>query len=140
MKKFAPALLASLIFSACAPSTPQTRIQRSPEKFAALSQSEQSLVQRGQLARGMSADAVLLAWGAPDRRYEGFRNALPTERWDYLADRPIYTHSSFGYYGYGSRAYSHFGMALEPDVIFVPYQYASAWFIKGRVDAWERGR
>ncbi len=88
----------------------------------------------------MSPDAVVLAWGAPDNRYEGFRNSMPTQRWDYLADRAIYTQSSFGYYGYGRRSYSHLGFGLEPDVIFVPYQYASVWFVNGRVDAWERGR
>ena len=65
MKKFLTALSAGLSLASCVPSTPQTRIQQNPQKFEALSAKHRTLVQQGQIARGMSPDAVYLAWGGP---------------------------------------------------------------------------
>lgn len=59
------ALAAALILAGC--STPQTRINRSPEVFARLSPHEQELIQQGQVEVGFSAEAVRLALGEPDR-------------------------------------------------------------------------
>jgi len=43
MKKFAFGLLAAVIFASCAPSTPLARIEKNPEKFAALGSEDQDL-------------------------------------------------------------------------------------------------
>lgn len=146
MKILMAAVLAALVFPSCAPSTPQARIEREPEKFAALGQRDQSLVQQGKLARGMSPDAVTLAWGVPDQRFEGSKNSKHSERWDYAASRPVYSTPYFGGFGYGyggSGPYgrgSYSGFALGPEVAYVPYRFASVWFVSGRVDSWERSR
>lgn len=146
MKLCITPLLLSLVFSACAPSTPQARIEKYPEKFAALDKREQTLVQQGQIDRQMSMDAVMLAWGAPDRRFEGSRDSKMTERWDYATAVPVYS-PSFGYgafgYGcgrYGRRDFYGGGFALGPEITYVPQRVASVWFIDQRVDSWERLR
>ena len=141
MKIKASALLACLIFSSCAPSTPQARIDREAGKFASLSPKEQSLVREGKIARGMSPDAVVLAWGAPGRRFSGSRGATITERWDYSASRPVYTHNFSGNHGfnrYGPFGDSGLTPALGPDVTYIPHNVASVWFADQRVDSWER--
>lgn len=148
MKLRIPLLLLSLVFSACAPSTPQARIQKYPEKFAALDPREQALVQQGQIDRQMSMDAVILAWGPPDRRFEGSKDSKMTERWDYIGIFPVYSPPAYpfgvyGYRGYGRyRGYCEpgFAVGLSPEIDYVPYRAASVWFIDQRVDSWERLR
>lgn len=91
----------------------------------------------------MSPEAVLLAWGSPANKSEGFRNGRDTERWEYAGTRPVYTTHFGGGYGrgfYGPYRYSGVGMGLGPDVTYVPYRRASVWFVNGRVDEWERLR
>lgn len=144
MSRFLAPLLIALAISACAPSTPEARIQREPEKFNALPPRHQELARQGQITRGMNRDAVYFAWGGPARRFEGSKNGKPTERWDYAGSRPVYVDSFYGGYGYGfspygpyrSQAYYGFG----PEVAYVPYRIASVWFIGERVDSWERAR
>jgi hypothetical protein len=146
MKKILSAIVMGVAFSSCAPSTPQARIAKSPEKFAALGKPEQELVQQGRLRRGMSADAVMLAWGSPDQVFEGSKDSKPAARWDYFGTTPVYPASfpgAFGYGGYGGcgrRGYYGAGFALGPEVAYVPYRLASVWFVNHRVDAWERVR
>lgn len=145
MKPTLTALLAGLVFASCAPSTPQTRITKSPETFAALNKKEQSLVQQGQISNGMPPDAVLLAWGPPDRRFEGSKNSKRTERWDYSTLRPVYPIGHFGYgygsyYGpYGRHIHSNLGF-VSSEVAYIPERTASVWFVNDRVDSWERVR
>lgn len=130
--------------ASCAPSTPQARIQRDPAKFDALPAKHRELVQQGQITRGMTRDAVYIAWGSPSRSFFGSKNGKTTERWDYAGSRPVYVDSFYGGYGYGfspygpyrSQAYYGFG----PEVAYVPYRIASVWFIENRVDSWERAR
>lgn len=145
MKKFLAAIVAGLVFPACAPSTPQSRIERNPELFAALSKKEQSLVQQGQISRGMPPDAVVLAWGPPDQRFEGSRDSKPTERWDFLGSRPVQSPNHFGAFrsgfgGSGRFGYPGAGFGVGPDIVFIPYRRASVWFVNQRVDSWERIR
>lgn len=148
MRNLTIAVLAALVFASCAPSTPQARIAREPEKFAALGKREQGLVQQGELARGMGPEAVTLAWGGPDQRFEGSKNSKRSERWDYAASRPVYPTNFFGGFGYGygsygpygRGSYSGIGFGLGPEIAYVPYRVASVWFVSGRVDSWERVR
>jgi hypothetical protein len=146
MKKLAAAVMVGLLVASCAPSTPQTRIQREPGKFEALSQTQRSLVEQGQISRGMSPDAVYLAWGPPSRVFQGSMNDQLTERWDYAGSRPVYYSGFYGSYGRfygpyrGSGYYGAYGMGIGPEVAYVPYRIASVWFINGKVDSWERGR
>ena len=148
MKPLFVALGLGLLASSCAPSTPQTRIQQHPQQFAALNAKEQSLVQRGELAKSMSPNAVLLAWGSPSMRYEGYQKGRAAQRWDYTAAHPVYTNQYFGAYSFGGYGhyghyaypYSGYGFGFGPEVAYLPYCKASVWFVDGRVDAWERLR
>ncbi|MES2440837.1 MAG: hypothetical protein V4584_17355 [Verrucomicrobiota bacterium] len=148
MKKLLSALLAGFVMCSCAPSTPQARIEKYPEKFAALGKKQQSLVQQGQIAPGMSGDAVMLAWGSPDQRFDGSKNSKQTERWDYSGSRPVYSSNFYGGYGYGFGGYGNYGygpysavgFGLGPEITYVPYRVASVWFVENRVDSWERVR
>ncbi|MGL4400801.1 MAG: hypothetical protein ACRCXD_13095 [Luteolibacter sp.] len=134
---------------ACAPSTPQTRIQKYPEKFATLGKQEQALVEQGQISPGMSADAVVIAWGFPDRRFEGSSNSKTTERWDYTTVVPVHSPTFVsGAYGFGCGRYGPHGrwghhgggFGFGPEITYLPQRVASVWFIDRRVDSWERLR
>lgn len=147
MKTILLPLFGALLFASCAPSTPQSRIEKAPEKFERLSPREKGLVQRGELSRGMSKDAVWIAWGSPASSYEGSKNGKPSERWDYTGSRPVYTTNYFGGYSSGYTRwgghrypYSGYGFGFGPEVSYIPYTRASVWFVNERVDSWERQR
>lgn len=148
MKTMLSALTAAIVMVSCAPSTPQTRIQQSPQMFARLSDKHKSLVERGQITRGMEPDAVYLAWGQPSNTMMGSHKGRESERWDYTGTRPIYTTNFFGTYGYGyggyrghrGYRYSGLGLGMGPEVSYVPTHIASVWFVDRRVDSWERSR
>ena len=148
MKKLLVLLTAALLASSCVPITPQTRIQHHPQLFDALSPSERDLVQRGELAKGMSQDAVFLAWGPPAMRYEGYHQGKASMRWDYTGARAVYSDSFYGVYGYGrygyhghyAHPYGAYAYGFAPELTYVPYRRASVWFVNNRVDGWERLR
>jgi hypothetical protein len=145
MKRIALLLLAAALFPSCAPSTPQARIEKSPEKFAALPQKDQDLVLQGQIARGMSPEAVELAWGPADRLLEGSANGKPMDLWNYIGSRPVAVAPLFGGYGYGYGPYQNYGwsgpaLGWGTEIAYIPYLYASVRFIDNRVDSWERVR
>ncbi|MDP3850523.1 MAG: hypothetical protein Q8Q59_08475 [Luteolibacter sp.] len=144
MKRLLTFLLAGLLVASCAPSTPQARIQRDPQKFEALGTKHRTLVKQGQIARGMTTDAVYLAWGAPSRTFQGSKNGRTTERWDYAGSRPVYTTNFYGAYGGGYGRYRRGGYhgyyGFGPEITYIPYRVASVWFIESRVDSWERAR
>jgi hypothetical protein len=144
MKKIIAAVSAGLLMASCVPSTPQTRIQREPGKFEALSGKQRSLVEQGQISNGMPPDAVYLAWGRPSRVFQGSKEGKSSERWDYAGSRPVYYSNFYGSYGgyygpYRGRGY-YGGYGFGPEVAYIPYRMASVWFVNGRVDAWERAR
>jgi len=61
-----PLLLASLLLAGCATSsTIQSRKQERASAFSALSPEFQKQVEDGQIRRGMTEDAVYIAWGKP---------------------------------------------------------------------------
>lgn len=146
MKKFISTALIGFIFASCAPVTPEARIQANPGKFSSLTEKEKNLVRQGQITRGMSPDAVELAWGRPSGRFEGYKDRKATERWDYSGSRPVYSDSFYGPYDYGYSSYygrgrfSERGYGVGAEVAYVPYHIASVWFVSGRVDSWERAR
>lgn len=139
------AIAAGLLAASCAPSTPQARIDRHPEKFASLKAGQRSLVQQGRIERGMPPDAVYLAWGSPSRSFQGSKAGKNTERWDYVGSRAVYSPGFYGAYGYspyghhGPHGYGY-GFGISPEIAYVPYRAASVWFVNDRVDAWERIR
>ncbi|MEO0017185.1 MAG: hypothetical protein RLZZ522_468 [Verrucomicrobiota bacterium] len=140
MKRLLLLFAASLLASSCVPSTPQSRIEEHPERFAALSPKDQELVRQGTLAKGMPRDAVLLAWGAPAQRFEGCQSGKTSERWDYAGTYPVYTQGFYGGFGAGYGRYRPYGYGVGPEVTYVPYRSGSVWFANSLVDSWERSR
>jgi len=145
MKFFTLAAASLLILASCAPSTPQSRIQQHPEKFSRLTSHQKELVRQGRIDRGMPPEGVELAWGNPDRQSEGSKNGRYTQRWDYEGSRPVQTTSFYGGMGFGygrygrhGHYYAPYGVGFGPEVTYVPYTRASVWFVKDRVDSWER--
>jgi len=150
MKKILLMFMVALVASSCVPITPQTRINQHPEIFAALPQKERDLVQRGELAKGMSPDAVMLAWGPPSMRFEGYHQGRASMRWDYTGATAVYSepfygiyggygiHGGHGYYGHYPHPYSAYAFGFAPELTYVPYRRASVWFVNNQVDGWER--
>ncbi len=131
------------IVSSCAPSTPLTRIQERPQDYAQLSEKHKDLVSRGEIAKGMSKEAVTLAWGSPGAHIDGLRNGKHSERWDYMGRHAVTRNHFFGGYtsgGYGPYGYSGYRAGFGPEISYIPYRKASVWFVGGRVDEWERQR
>ncbi len=136
--------IACLVIS-CAPSTPDSRIAARPEIYQSLSGTEQSLVRQGLVRRGMSRDAVRLAWGEPSQKIIGAEGRVEKERWDYAGNRPSFEsqfYSGFGYGDYGHpyrrSRYGMIGVGYGPDVTYVPYLKASVTFANQRVESWQR--
>jgi hypothetical protein len=146
MNKLLTAFAAGLLFASCVPSTPQTRIQQNPQKFSTLSENHKALVSHGQITRGMTADAVFLAWGRPSGIFHGSKDGKISDRWDYAATYPVQVTNFYGGYGYGGCGpYGRFGYSaidfgFGPEIAYLPYRVGSVWFINRRVDAWERAR
>lgn len=135
--------LVAAALSSCVTQTPEARIKKQPAAFLALPAKHQELVRRGEIARGMSPDAVRLAWGNPSRRFSGAKEGKNIERWDYLGSQPVFTNQmGFGYgnpwmwgpggWGGGWQPF------MGPDVVYIPYQRASIAFKNQLVDSWEK--
>ncbi|MBK1883915.1 hypothetical protein JIN85_15965 [Luteolibacter pohnpeiensis] len=145
MKFLVLSLISATFVVSCVPSTPQYRIAQNPQKFEALSSKDQELVKKGQIRRGMSKDAVRIAWGNPSQVFENSKNGKSGERWDYTGTKPVYRDEFFvgpGYYGgfYGRGYYPYYGFNPSLDVTYVPYRDATVWFVGSNVDSWERLR
>jgi hypothetical protein len=86
----------ALFFTSCG--TPGTRISQHPEIYQRLSARDQALVSQGQIRRGMSMDAVWLAWGTPEQKIPGPVRA--SETWVYVRyDTPFPSYGVPYYYG-----------------------------------------
>jgi len=120
-----PLFLSSLLLTGCATSTIETRKQERAAGYAALSPELKSLVSDGQIRRGMSEDAVYIAWGKPaEILHREDQNGLATI-WVYLGGWMEETR-----YWYPYRRY--------PDTIYQPRTYVRAeiTFVNGVVEAW----
>jgi hypothetical protein len=126
----------ALGLAGCAVSTPQSRIARHPDDFAALSDRQKALVQQGNVEQGMPKPAVYFAWGSPDRVSNWVKNGTPIERWTFLDYHPVFTHHWGMGWGYGRGYYDRFGYG-GPDVYYVPYADRRVDFRNGRVINWE---
>src|ERR1700758_276620 len=112
----------ALILVGCA--TTQSRISQHPEMYQRLSPRDQALVSQGQIRRGMTMDAVWLAWGDPEQKIPGGMRGDLTETWVYLR---YATPPSYGApYYYGPFDWSY----IPPKF---PYASKGATFSNGRV-------
>lgn len=127
----------SLLLANCTLSTPQARIEHNEALFSSLSLKDQRLVQRGEIAKGMSKQAVYLAFGDPHRVVKGHKGDRPFERWDYTRLRARYVHRYHGFFGRGCRGHGY-GFGLSPSIQYVPYRSASVIFHDGSVSSWEQ--
>ncbi len=95
----------AFLFTGC--STPESRISEHRDLYASLPTRQQQLVAQGQIAPGMSENAVWLAWGSPGQRVNGFARGQSTETWVYFGYTNAYP---YGYgYGYGGFGYGYPG-------------------------------
>lgn len=105
--------LAALSLVACA-STPESRIEKSPEAFAQLTTEQQAKVRAGQVAIGFDTTATRLALGAPDKILERTTASGDAEVWLYL---DVYTYPGgpcFGaYFRYGLPSYCFYGPPVQ---------------------------
>lgn len=142
-----PAALGAMILASCAPSTPASRIAARPPMFERLPARHQDLVEQGKIDKGMSTDAVYIAWGNASRVYEGNEGGKPTLRWDYGGSAPVYSNGYFGSYGWGGGRFGPYGyypygeqIGFGTSIQYVPYRKATVLFENGRVASWEKLR
>jgi hypothetical protein len=157
MRFFVFPLLLAIFAVSCSSNTPQSRIEKNPRIFRALSTSEQALVEAGKIQDGMSPGAVFLAWGPPDGRAEGEKEGKRYEQWTYDSLSPVVIQSAWGGWGPGWGwggwgGWNRAGIAgpgwgpwgwnngLATDVAFIPQTSSWVNFVNNRVDGWQLGR
>ncbi len=126
----------ALLLASCAAPIAR-RIEKNPEIYNRLSESQKTLVQHGQIEEGMSKDAVWLSWGAPFRISNGSKLGKIYEQWSYAGYEPVYN-TSIGI-GYSHRRGDPYYYA-DPFVNYVPYEARRAEFLNDRVSAWTATR
>ncbi|MDP3859264.1 MAG: hypothetical protein Q8Q73_16035 [Stagnimonas sp.] len=112
-----PAILATLLLAACA-STPESRIEKSPDAFAQLTPEQQTKVRAGQVGIGFDAAATRLALGEPDRVLQKTTASGESEVWIY---QDVYSYPGAGpcygaYFRYGLPSYCFFGPPMVQEV------------------------
>lgn len=149
-QSFLPVLTGLLIVSCSA--TPEKRIAKNPHLYAALPASDRAKVVRGEVDKGMSREAVFIAWGNPDRVQTGEENGRSLERWGYLGRYPVTTQTfgmgmGFGRWGggwgrgaCGIGPWDPFWMGGGPMVTYIPYEAAMVEFKSGKVNSWRAVR
>lgn len=132
------AVLAAFCFAACQHGGPTARIEANPVLFRSLSAEQQLMVQQGRICRGMSKDAVFLAWGKPSAdSVKGEKDGKAYERWVYTYSRPVPVDTFGGVYC-GHYRHHRYGPYGGVDVAYVPEVSASVTFENGKVTEWER--
>ena len=139
--KLAACVLSALLTVACHTPTPADRIAKNPAVYGGLSSEHRSLVQQGRICKGMSPDAVLLAWGKPNAApIEGEKDGKKLVRWVYKSYEPVMVTTDWfgapvcGPRGWCDPFYAGTGTA------YVPTDSAYVEFTNGKVSAWERKR
>lgn len=125
------------------------RISKNQGKFQKLSSYHQSKVSNGDLAEGMSKDAVFLAWGKPDKVTDSTMHGAKSELWMYTGReaRPT-TSIGIGYgFPYGAGFFDRYnyenhgpGWDFESDVRMVETMDRTVHFKNGSVVGWQRTR
>ena len=120
-------------------STIESRIQENPKLYSALTGKEKKAVSNGLILRGMSQDAVYIAWGRPSGVKEGNSNGIPMEKWRYSSLMPVmsqrlhYTdYHYYQHYEHGSPFYH------STNVGYIPYTSAIVEFENNKVKSWEQ--
>lgn len=133
------ACMAALLLAACQTATPATRIEANPVMFRSLSAEQQLMVQQGRIAKGMTKDAVFLAWGKPaSAPMVGEKDGKRFERWVYTVSRPVPVDGFGGGCWYGGPWCHHgWGPYGGMNVAYVPEDVASVTFEDERVTEWE---
>lgn len=149
------ALLGSLfciLLSSCAstPATKESRITANPDLYKKLKPNEQKAVQKGELIKGMSKDAVYLTMGSPSKQIEGYADGASFDRWSYNALKPRLRTGLSSHYGWGNRygfdhrcgrfGFNYHGIGISHGVSYVPTNYATVTFKNDRVSSWSRSR
>jgi hypothetical protein len=118
-------LFISLLLTGCTTSNIDTRRRERPTGFAALSPESKALVSDGQIRRGMSEDAVYIAWGKPAQILQQEDQHGLATIWVYLGGWIQETR-----YWYPNRRF--------PETDYQPRTYVRAeiTFVKGAVDNW----
>ena len=129
----------ALVFlaSSCAQQTPQSRIQANPALFAKIPDSQKQSAKQGRIKKGMTKDAVFIAWGKPHGVTSGNRNGKDFENWVYTRSTPVYRNGFYSRVGYGWGGYGrrgrgwggpNYGVGFNPGVRYVQRTAASVSF------------
>ena len=139
MKPFFTLAAATLFLASCATTpTTQSRIAKNGGMYSLLSSEHRRLVSTGQIAKGMSKDAVYLAWGTPSKVFHVEDGAGQKERWLYTRSKPSYrTSIGIGYGGYRRYGYRG-GIDCGPRTVNVPEKVGEVVFVRDKVASWER--
>ena len=117
--------LAGMLLAGCATSsTVAKRKQEKPAAYAELSPEWRSLVDQGNIIRGMSMDDVYIAWGKPGQETQGENDLGQTTTWSYYT---VYTQTSTVW------GYRHVYYGYNP----VNYISAQVIFTNGCVKQWQ---
>lgn len=137
------AVAVGLLGTACQSPSPASRIEENPVLFRSLSAEQQLLVQQGRICKGMSKEAVFLAWGNPGSApLRGEKAGKAYERWVYTRERAVPVDTFGG--GWHGGPWCRHGW-YEPyggmSVMYVPEEAATVTFEQDKVTEWEsRGK
>ena len=120
-------------------STIESRIQNNPQLYSALTWPEKKAVSKGLIIKGMSQDAVYLAWGRPSGIIERNSSGKSIEKWRYSSLMPVvnqnFLYSDYHYYHH----YDHCSPFYHStNVGYVPYTSAVVEFENQKVTSWEQ--
>jgi hypothetical protein len=118
-------MFVALTLVGCASSSIESRRRERASAFATLPPETQALVNEGQVRRGMSPDAVYIAWGKPSQVLQQEDQRGLVLFWLY-----------HGGWLEETRYWTHYGRAPVSD--YQPRTYVSAeiTFVNGVVDSW----